>query len=255
MNLVIRRLIAVLLGVLICAYGLFKIVMLMAFNGVWLLPPSTRENLMAFSRNTPDWHRYLFFTLLTALPIVSLELWRRGRRADRQIRAGEGLYIHESAVSGFLAEAAGQLPEVKSLTARLRMLRGKGLQIHCHVSVESRAQIAEIRDRIERLVRAAMAERLGLVPVAEVVITIGRLQADRATAELAGAAAISAPTPQRLPPQGSGGSAEKRGSLDLAPVDIDEEESPAPAPEHSSTLRPGAPEGIEERREERPELD
>jgi hypothetical protein len=245
MNLLLRRLIFAAVGVLLVVYGLYKVLALWALRG-WAMPGNLRDSVVGFTQGVSDWQRLVLYLLLAALPILYLELWRRGRRTDRLIRVSEGLLVQESAITGFLRAAIGGLSEVQSITARAKMIKGRGLALNCGVEVESRLQIAEIQRRVESAVRASMAERLGAVPLADVEVTVKNLVADREAIGLASASADRVPTapvpePAASPPEPETPRAAMDGPLTRQTIDLappaEEEDEDHPLPPGSIDLR------------------
>ncbi|MBN1477163.1 hypothetical protein JXA47_10450 [Candidatus Sumerlaeota bacterium] len=246
MNHLLRRLIFAAVGVLLVFYGLYKILTLWAHRG-WPMPGNLRDSLIGFTQGVSDWQRLVLYLLLAALPILYLELWRRGRRTDRLIRVSEGLLVQESAITGFLRGAIGALSEVQSITARGRMIKGRGLALNCHVEVESRMQIAEIQRRVESAARTCMAERLGVVPLADVEVTVKNIVADREVIGLASASANRVPTaspsepvappPEPAKPRAAMDGPLSRQTIDLSPPGEEEENEGHPLPPGSIDLR------------------
>ena len=154
MNLLLRRLIFAAVGVLLVVYGLYKVLALWAHRG-WAMPGNLRDSVIGFTQGVSDWQRVMLYLLLAVLPIIYLELWRRGRRIDRLIRVSEGLLVQESAITGFLRGAIGGLSEVQSITARAKMNKGRGLALSCGVEVESRLQIAVLQSGSTRSASAS----------------------------------------------------------------------------------------------------
>jgi hypothetical protein len=217
MTILLRKLVAFLMGSLIVAYGAYKFVMLLAYRG-WLLPDTTCQSLIAFSNSIPDWQRVILFFLLMLLPIAYVWLLWRSRRIDRMIRVAPGTFLQESAISGFLRGAVSDLDEVKSITARCRMIRDEGLEVNCHVSLESTASLEEIQGRLRGAVRACMAERLGVVPLADVIMTVDKLEADRGAREAAQRGS------RVMPAESPAGAQSSRATVDLAPDREDDDE-------------------------------
>jgi hypothetical protein len=234
MTVLFRKATAVLLSLLVVAFGVYQIVMLFAFRG-WLLPNQTCESLQAFAHSIPTWQKVLTYLLFISLPILYVYLLWLSQWRDRLIRVAPGTFIQESAVSGFLRGAVSDMKEIRSIRARCRMLRAGGMEVNCLVDLESRSQIDEIQGRLRAAVRACMAERLGLVPLADVLITVKRLEADAGAKEAARASSRILPTG----PETAGGPP-SRGTIDLSPVDLGEE-IPAPEPDTEPMSRGGYP--------------
>lgn len=228
----LRKLTAIAIGALVLLYGIYKIIATLAVNG-WLMPSGTRTRVLEFMGSFSEWHRILLGLIFIGLPVLHVFLWWRSRAADRMIRVGDGVYVQESAISGFLRSGLSKISEIKSISARCKMIRGKGLNINCHIEMESREQFLDAERRLRDAVCKCMAERLAIVPVANVEITIKSLSADEKTAELAAAAHrapdADAPKPKPAPAPGP---EPRRATIDFSPAgeEEDEKESDNPSP-------------------------
>ncbi len=246
MNLIARRVIPIVIGLILVQLGIGKILITFAKHG-GPLTNATREGLCAFAESIPAWESHLLALVLIALPVAQLVLWWRGWRSDRLLQAAPGLLIQESAVTGFLRGAVKEIGEVKSLDARCTMVKDKGLLVDCQVTLEARAQLADIQSRLKSAVRTCMAERLAVIPLAGVRMTVTRLDADRDTAQRA-TSQVAAATPAARPP------------IDLSPPDLDDEveeetfESAPPPPISLDDITGEPPSAAAEKEPEGPSL-